>query len=142
MFLLVALIFILVSACSKNSATLSIEDQQLQKLLGTWKPGVVLVDGTDITDQYSDFYLTFIKDGSEKKFTATNPGFAFIAGLDSWSFVTGSQASKIVRSSDGIEMDVNVDQSTLTLSFTVPESSTGGRISGLSGNFTFRLLKQ
>ena len=142
MFLIVALFFILVSACSKNGANPSMEDQQLQKLLGTWKPGVVLVDGTDITDQYTDFYLTFIKDGDEKKLTATNPGFAFTAGLDSWSFVTGSQASKIVRSADGIEMDVNVDQNTLTLSFTIPEASTGGRISGLSGSFTFRLLKE
>jgi hypothetical protein len=131
---------ITIVACSSHSV--SVEDQQMQKLQGTWKASSVQVDGTDITDQYTDFTITFFKSGSTKEMVATNPGYAFYAGTDVWDFAASSKATKIIRSSDGIEMNVQVTQSNLTLTFNVPVTSAGGRVSGMSGNFTFNLVRK
>jgi hypothetical protein len=127
-------------ACSNHSP--SMEDQQMQKMMGTWKASSVQVDGTDITDQYTNFALTFFKSGSTKEMVATNPGYVFYSGTDVWDFAASSRASKIIRSSDGIEMNVQVTQSNLMLTFNVPVASNGGRISGMSGNFTFNLVRK
>src|SRR5258708_4994595 len=133
-YILIMAVLIITVGCSSSKVQPSIEDQQLQKMLGTWKTSSVRVDGTDISDQYTDFTVTFFKNGSTKEMVATNPGYAFYSDVDVWVFATSSQASKIIRSSDGIEMSVQVDQTNLTLTFTVPQTSTGGRVSGLSGN--------
>lgn len=141
-FILTMAVLIFTVGCSGSKVQPSIEDQQLQKMLGTWKTSTVQVDGTDITDQYTDFTITFFKNGNTNEMIATNPGYAFYAGADVWVFATSSQASKIIRSSDGIEMSVQVDQSNLTLLFNVPQASIGGRVAGMSGNFTFQLVKK
>ena len=140
-YIVTMIVLILTVGCSSKVQP-SVEDMQLQKMLGTWKPSSVQVDGTDISDQYTDFTITFFKSGNSKEMVATNPGHAFYAGTDVWVFATSSQASKIIRSSDGIEMSVKVDQTNLQLVFNVPQPSTGGRVSGMSGNFTFNLVKK
>src|ERR1041385_1503071 len=127
-YMLVMIVIIFTVACSGHSQ-LSIEDQQFQKMLGTWKTGSVQVDGTDISDQYTDFTITFFRNGNTKEMVATNPGYAFYAGTDVLDFATSTQAFKIIRSSDGIEMNVQVSQTNLTLTFNVPVASTGGRVS-------------
>ena len=140
-YILIMTVLIFTVGCSSKVQP-SMEDQQLQKMLGTWKATSVQVDGTDITDQYTDFTLTIFKNGNTKEMVATNPGYAFYAGVDVWVFASSSQASKMIRSSDGIEMNIQFNQSTLTLTFNVPQPSNGGRVSGMSGNFTFNLVKK
>jgi hypothetical protein len=141
-FLIMIVSLVVFTGCKKDEVTPSVEEQQLQKLSGTWKPGSVQVDGTDISSDYTNFKITFFKDGSTTKFATTYPGNAFKTSLDSWSFVAGSQGSKITRTSDNVQIAVQFDQANLVLAFTIAPTPTGGRVSGLSGNFVFRLVKE
>jgi len=140
-YILIMILVIITTRCSSKVQP-SIEEQQFKKMQGTWKVSSVQVDGTDISDQYTDFTITFFKDGNTKEMVAVNPGYAFYRGTDVWVFATSSNASKIIRSSDGIEMGVQVSQTNLTLTFNVPVTSTGGRVAGMNGNFTFNLVRR
>ncbi len=130
------------AACKKDDPKPSVEEAQLQKLIGTWKMGSVTVDGTNVNDQYTNFVLTIYKDASGTKLVAANGGYAFPAvGADSWNFVSGASASKITRLSDNVELTVSVGESTLTLEFTITAPAAGGRLNGLEGHFVFVLTK-
>ncbi len=96
------------------------------------------IDG-DLTFQYEDFSITFSKHpaaGAEGDYTVINGGNAFPDPSGKWSL---SEDGHTIFFTSGQEFAIEslTDQS-LILNFTVPPSS-GGRVEGMSGEFTFNL---
>jgi len=131
----------MITACKKDDPKPSVEEQQLEQLIGIWKMSSVRVDNISINDQYKDFVLTIYKDGTDAKWVAANGAYAFPAvGIDSWSFVKDSNATKITRQSDNIEMEITLSDKNLKMEFSIIAPS-GGRSKGLEGHFVFNLVK-
>jgi hypothetical protein len=104
----------------------------------TWGAPQVIhgIDG-DLSDQYSDFAITFTQnpsDGYEGIFVVANGGYAFEEITGNWKF--NDDLSEIILDS-GKEMEFKLEENSLTLDFIVTNS--GGRSNGLSGHFTFHL---
>jgi hypothetical protein len=110
-------------------------DEKFNQLSGVWRLGTITNDGLDVTTQYDGFTLTINTDGTFSTTGGNNPWPAsgtleFInADLDQW------------LRSDGVEITIqNATASTLGLSMT-QNSIANGRISGVTGQFGFSLIK-
>ena len=104
----------------------------------TWAHASVMhgTDG-DLSDQYSDFAMTFSSnpaDGFQGTYLVANGGHAFEDASGKWKF--NDNLTMIILDS-GREIEFQLNETHLTLDFIVPES--GGRSNGLSGHFTFEL---
>lgn len=108
--------------------------QRINELTASWKLGSVKNDNTDVTSQYTGFTLS-----------VTGNNYATTKGGNPWpesgSYeIKKDDLSKIIRS-DGVVVTIDeLTGSTLVLSFTY-SSLTGGRTKGVTGNFTFSLIK-
>lgn len=121
------------SSCSKDDGP-SAQTVQLQKLSTTWKVSQVINDSQDVTAQYTDFVLTV----TELNYTTQNGGNPWPTS-GNYTFKDGD-LNTLLREDD---TQLNIDElteSTLILSFNF-NTVTGGRLSGVTGDFTFSLTK-
>lgn len=109
--------------------------EKFKQLSGVWRLGTVTNDGLDVTTQYNGFTLTI---NANKTFSTTN-------GNNPWPAsgtleFTNADLDQWLRS-DGTEITIqNSTASVLVLSMT-QSSITNGRISGVTGQFVFSLIK-
>jgi hypothetical protein len=93
----------------------------------------------DLTFQYEDFSISFSKDpaaGAEGDYVVTNGGNAFPVPFGKWSL---SDDLKTLSFTSGQELSIeSLTDGSLILNFVV-EPNAGGRIEGVSGEFTFTL---
>ncbi|MEQ8363404.1 MAG: hypothetical protein RIF39_09720 [Cyclobacteriaceae bacterium] len=109
-------------------------DQRINELTATWKVNTVENDNVDVTQQYEGFTLTI----SGQNYTTTN-------GRNPWpdagTYEINAEELSTLRRSDGINITVDkVTADELILSFNF-STLAGGRTKGVTGNFTFSLIK-
>jgi hypothetical protein len=130
-------------SCKDDSV--SPEKKATNSLNGTWVTtgGYVKVSGTDVTNDYSNFSISFSTTNTgEHVYTVANGGHAF-AGItaDVWSF-DGSGFTAL-RRSDDVVMSYTIADKFLTLTFTLSDPVIeDGRVSGLYGAFEMKLAKK
>jgi hypothetical protein len=114
------------------------EEQQIEKLAKTWVPksgaNAITVGGTDVSQNWSGFVLT-LGDKTYQSTGADSPQVWPASGT--WAF--GSDVNTLVRD-DGIEMSITVNESSLRLQFDY--TVTGGRLSGIEGQWVFDMVPQ
>ncbi len=129
--------------CKKNDPKPQDPEQQfLNSLSGTWVVGGsgVQVDGVDITNQYTDFSISFNDDKSFKVFEVVNGGSAFLQETDSYEFMR-EDFSILKRRSDNTLITIErPDDNTLILSLTLLPAANG-RSAGTFGEFRFNLKR-
>ncbi len=120
-------------ACGDDDHTNPLQ-VRLNELTGTWRLGTVFNDNNDITNQFQGFELTFEAD---KTFITQNGGNAWPAS-GRFDFLDDN-ANLIVRNDD-VEVEiVEITNTSLQLSFT--QSTLNGRAAGITGSFSFSLIK-
>lgn len=147
--LLTALVFcslIIFIGCNRNNGTDDPDPRDVQAALlttGTWSLSSATVDGT-AREEWTGFTLGFAYNNDSDQGTMTASGVPSDEGADAvfangnWTFDgtdENADVGVIVRA-DGIEMSITtLNETTLTLSFNVPEAS--GRIASFDGNWVF-----
>jgi len=133
-FMALSMLIIQLSGCGDSGATdpaPSAQDAIKAKLTANkWNLQTATVDGVDKTAVYQGLAVTF----TSGNYSSTNGGGLWPAS-GSWSFNSTDGTS--VKRDDGLIMTVDVNDSTLKLSFTWSKNTFGGgRISGVSGQHT------
>ena len=132
---------VLATACDKDEPKADPRSESINLL--TASPWVIQTvehstDG-DLTFQYSDFSIVFTKNASgntDGDYVAANGGNAFPDTFGKWGL---SDDRRMIVLSNGQELTVeNLTSQSLVLNFVVAPP-TGGRIAGVSGEFTFHL---
>lgn len=103
----------------------------------TWGRAEVTHSDGDLSDQYVNFAIGFTRNGSDGfdgNFIISSGGHAFSEIAGKWKF--SDDFNQIIFDS-GKEIDIELSKELLTLDFTVPPS--GGKVTGLSGHFVFKL---
>ncbi|WP_241684878.1 hypothetical protein [Cyclobacterium xiamenense] len=122
------------------------EEVAIQALTGTtWvvrNGGSVTKDGTNETDDYIDFEITFTSSGSSKTYSTQGSNLLFDAS-GTWSFAGGNFA-KIeltgVQPAANKEISFTQTGNNLQLQWTVPAPSNA-RVSALAGSYVFALVR-
>lgn len=111
-----------------------------QLVVTNWASQTASYEGSDSEGDWSGFSLDFSGDenGGTYNVSGVPTGYERVwdatgGGNRSWEF-TDESASQVLRG-DGVTMDVTVTDTSLTLSFSVPEE--GNRTSGIVGSWTF-----
>ena len=114
-------------------------------LVGSWTVNAssITYDNGNPDGTWTNFALSFTGSASGGSFTTTGTptegDFSAVwPASGTWSFITaGGTADGAIQGIDrgDVEMDVNVSETSLTLSFTVPDQ--GARTSGIAGEWTF-----
>lgn len=108
--------------------------QRINELTAIWKLKSVENDNADVTDQYTGFTLTI----NGQNYTTTNGGNPW---PDSGTYDITTEDLSTVRRSDGTNISIDkVTTDELILSFNYT-SLSAGRTHGVTGNFTFSLIK-
>jgi hypothetical protein len=136
----VVLISSMLSCGGKNDpapAAANADQQAVKAKLtsGTWRMQNVTVDGIDQTSVFNGFTIKFTESG----FTTTDGGAAWpVSG--SWSF--SSADATVFKRDDGLEVTVDVTDTTLTLTLTWTKTTlSGGRTTSLKGKNVFSFVK-
>ncbi|MEQ8359534.1 MAG: hypothetical protein RH860_08605 [Cytophagales bacterium] len=109
-------------------------DQRINELKATWKLGSVKNDNADVTGQYAGFTLTI-----------EGTSYSTVSGGNPWPEsgtyeINSSDLNKIIRSDGTIITIDEITPTVLVLSFNYT-SLSGGRTKGVTGDFTFSLIK-
>jgi len=134
---LTLLMGVIVSSCKEDPKPPKTDEQlQTEKLVGTWVldagANVVTLDGTDVTADWATFTLAL----GDKTYQTTNAAFAQVwPASGTWAY--GASVSTLVRD-DGVEISISVTDTSLQLSFDYTDA--GGRLNGVTGNWTFKLV--
>lgn len=126
----------LTSCGIKSDPTPSAQDAVRAKLIANnWTMQSVSVDGVDQTSVYAGLTIQF----TATSFTTTN-GKAVWPVSGTWSFAS-LEATTITRN-DGIEVKVDIMDTTLKLTLTWTKSALGGgRVEAIKGVNVFNLVK-
>ena len=120
------------SSC-KSDDSVDPKTQRLNELKATWKISQVVNDGNDVTGQYTGMTLTI--DGLN--YSTTNGGNPW---PDSGTYSLNDNDLNTLIRNDNVEVTIDeVTTNTLTLSFNY--TSVNGRVDGVTGDFTFSLIK-
>lgn len=110
--------------------------EQANKLIGDWTVTAsgAKLDGT-AADGWDGFALTFSGDETGGNYSTSGAASEEVwPSSGTWEF-DGDDIGTVLRS-DGVEIDVQVSETSLTLSFTIA-SGSGARASGIDGDWTF-----
>ena len=125
---------LLANGCKKKTVEPDARTVQLEKLTSTWKVKTVDNDGADVTSQYTGFTLII----DQLTYSTQNGGNPWPAS-GTYDF-KGSDLTKLVRS-DNVEVSIDeITDKTLVLTFNY-NTVNGGRVNGITGDFTFSLTK-
>ncbi|MGE0588711.1 MAG: hypothetical protein AB7O48_09065 [Cyclobacteriaceae bacterium] len=109
-------------------------EERIKELTASWKLGTVTNNNQDVSDQYTGFTLTV----AGNNYTTTNGGNPWPA---SGSYEMRADNLNTIIRSDGTVITIDeISSSTLVLSFNHASLSTG-RVNGVTGSFTFLLVK-
>ncbi|MCB0496447.1 MAG: hypothetical protein KDC79_09960 [Cyclobacteriaceae bacterium] len=130
-----ALVAFGVGSCKKKTVV-NLADQRKKELVAVWGLASVKNDNVDVTWQFTDFELMLNADLT----------FITVSGGNAWpvtgTFILNEKDINLLTRSDGVEVNIDdISSSDLKLSFQV-NNINGGRTEGITGNFTFSLLKQ
>ncbi len=139
------------TSCKPDENNKTTEEKQLEKLTQTWSL-VSANDGTDRTADFPNLVLTvsgsFAQDGTYNySFTGTRPNPSPWPVSGTWKFGT-DPTTQLIRdpsSANEIDMFYDVSDTSLEISFNVPDTSTGwpgGRATSVSGDWVFTFQKQ
>ncbi|CAN5398359.1 hypothetical protein BH10BAC4_BH10BAC4_10790 [soil metagenome] len=123
-------------SCKKSDPAPSTQEVVKEKLLANnWKVQSVTVDDVDRTSMYQGMTIQF----AASTYTTTN-GAAIWPATGAWSFTSGN-ATKLKRD-DGIEVKIDVMDTTLKLSLNWPTTTLGsGRFESIKGQNVFNFIK-
>lgn len=133
------LLGMMVFSCGEEGSEPAPENEetiQLQKLAKTWQPVTVMKDDEDVTGRFTGFTVTF----TQQKTYATTPERG---GYDvepfkpngSWDFKDNNL--NIISRDDGVDMNISVTETKLTLRFQI--ANPNGRVQGI-GTYDFELV--
>ena len=124
------------TSCTKSDPSPNAQETVTAKLIANnWKMQGVAVDGVDQTSVYAGLTIQF----AATSYTTTNGKVVWPAS-GTWSF-TSTDATTIKRD-DGIEVKVEVTDTTLKLTLTWTKSTlTGGRLESIKGLNVFSFTK-
>ena len=133
--------FVTYSSCKKKGTDPQPDPlaDRLEELINngsSWEVSEVTKDGYDVTDQFNGFTLTI----GEFTYTTTNALESAWSSSGTCSFLN-NDASTILRDDDTI-IDVGISGGQLTLTFSVDDLSSGGRLRGINGDYQFVMLSQ
>jgi hypothetical protein len=126
--------------CSSSSDPDAKEEKIKWLTHDAWVAENVSSDEGDLTFQYTDFVIIFMRnpnDTFDGDYYSTGGGHAFSELIGRWKF--NDDLSKLLLDG-GKEIRIIASKEKLTMNFFVAPS--GGRVSGLSGNFTFVLKRR
>ena len=125
---------IVLASCGSHSAPTEADKTRGLLNSGAWKVDYVTVDGTDQTDVYKNFTISF----SGNTYSTTNGGGAWSVN-GTWQFIDAT--GKQIKRSDNLVVNINeVSASKLVLSFTLDDNSYSGRSSSVGGLNVFTLI--
>lgn len=122
------------SNCGGNDP--SPQELRLSELSATWEVQRVTNDGTNVTNQFTGFSLTARVD---KTYSTTNGGNPWPAA-GTFDFLNDTDVDRLLRSDGTTITIVEVTETSLTLTLQV--NRVGGTAAGITGDFTFSLVKQ
>jgi hypothetical protein len=138
---------VLFSACKSNDPDpISIEDQQLEKLVATWTASSAILDGTEQPGYKDIFKLTVTGTAGAANYGYTTGGRPSNSPWPSsgiWVFGT-SPESQIVRDPTGDKVDMTYSVSGTELQLTFNFSGVGypsSRVSNVKGTWVFTFKK-
>lgn len=133
---------VIVSSCKKTTPEpeKSEEEKQIEALSKAWVVKSVTLDGTDVTDDWPGFEVTF-GNKTYSSSNSTNDGVWPNSG--SFEFATSNgepDVNTMLRSGKGeaVEILLNVTTTSLGMTFTYA-SDTNGRLKGTDGNWVFTM---
>jgi len=140
--LLISVTLFLVS-CDDGDDKKKSDNKDIDLLVGTWKAGDVTYGGTVQAD-YSDFTLTLVKSGDQLSYTATGrPSDKNGPWPGSGTLSFASEAGKLIRLGDNLNITYSVSGSQLSMSFNYTGiGHAGGRTESIEGDWVFNLTKQ
>ena len=132
------LLLMLVMACGEDTESNPRAEMIDMLTASTWITESVMhsTDG-DLTFQYEEFSITFMKNeasGFDGDYLVLNGGNAFPEPVGKWKF--NDDLTQLIFS-DGQELDIELTENSCIVDFFV--AADGGRVTGLSGQFTFVL---
>jgi hypothetical protein len=111
------------------------EEKQLESLSASaWTMSSIILDGADVTSNFSGLVLTIKSD----KTYSTNGEYDPV-WPSSGTFTFGSDLNTLTRD-DGVSMTVSVSETSLSITFTYADA--GGRIDALPGDYVFSFTPQ
>lgn len=112
------------------------EEIFLDKIGGSWKPSVILLDGKDVSQSFPGMIISI---SENKTITVTNPVPPIWKG--SATFVLQPNGSTfLVKRDDGLVISVPESSATrIVLTFEYDPSVIKGRIESIKGQFRFEL---
>ena len=129
----------LVNSCKEKEEEKKTDEQINTELLSkVWIPqtgsNAITVAGTDVSDIWAGFVLTM----GDKTYSSSGADAAEVwPASGSWAF--GTDANTLVRN-DGIEIAISVTETTLVMKFNY--TASGGRLSGIEGDWVFNMVPQ
>lgn len=141
--LLACLCLFAVSCSDDDNGGQSEEEQQATRLAGTWElgeNGYAMSADTDVSDEYADLSMRFT---TSHAYTVLNDPDNVFYPTGIWQFDDDSYS---VIYLNGTDVPLSLDyesEDVLIISFTISgDVPIGQRVSGISGNYEFRLERQ
>jgi hypothetical protein len=134
---------VIVSSCKKSTPEpeKSEEEKQIDALSKAWVVNSVTLDGTDVTDDWPGFEVTF---GNKTYTTANSTNDGVWPNSGSYDFATSNgqpDVNTMLRSgkADPVEILLNVTTTSLGMTFDY-DTSTNGRLKGTDGGWVFSMV--
>ena len=112
------------------------QELRLNELSATWEVQRVTNDGADVTNQFTGFSLTATV---EKTYSTINGGNPWPAA-GTFDFLNDTDIDRLLRSDGTTITIIEVTATNLILNLQV--NSVRGTAAGITGDFTFSLVKQ
>lgn len=144
--LIITITFIL-SACGSDES-ISSQEKQLKKLSATWVLTNATVDGTDYTNEYSDFELTLSGSSNSSVYAYGVLGRPEISPWPSGgTWVFGADVKTTITrdlgTSDQLAIAYSVTDSQLSITFSFSgDGYESSRVNSVSGNWTYTFSKK
>lgn len=127
------LVLITMFSCDEEESSLS---SKKDLLLKTWKltsSGFIQKDGVDVSSQYAELSLTFQPKGT---YITVNAKELF---SDSGTWTADETVSSITLDGDRTIQVLDFSSTTLRILMVVANSPSGGRVSGIGGEYDIQL---
>ncbi len=135
--------FTFLNGCKSSDDPVAVDPfvQQTTLLENNSKPwilsgGSITKDGYDVSSQFNGFELTIT--GSQYRTVNSLKDVWETQG--SWSYHNNNV--NVLERNDGVLLTIKLINNELTVSFTDPKGSSGGKLEGISGDYTFNLVSE
>ena len=135
---IVALASSIIACKGDDPKPLTEEEQTLKELAKTWSLTTANVDGENVAEWFSGLKVSFTEN---KSFTVQNAVPPLWIASGSFELVK-SGSVYLIKRSDGVELTITALSNTnvtVTMDYT---ASSGARVEGISGSYTFEFAAQ